>query len=131
MQREVIPIFEKNPTMFYFGLFSTHVPYIIIGIFYSIYLITFACVKLNPEQEAYNPNSCDVKSITLENIRDEKSSCHKDAFYTDFIFTEPQEKVLPVIHVLVTLKYEIRDFSLEKQCLFFKLFPNPPPVLFS
>lgn len=117
--------------MFFFGLFSTHLPYIIIGIFYSIYLITFAFVKLNPEQDAYNPNSSDVKSITLENIRDEKPSCYKDAFFTDFIFTEPQETVLPVIHVIVTPKYEIREFSLEKQCLFFKLFPNPPPVSFS
>lgn len=116
--------------MFYFGLFSTHVPYIIIGIFYSIYLITFACVKLNPEQEPFTTNSNDVKSITLENIRDEKPACHKDAFYTDFIFTEPQETVQPVIHVIVTSKYEIRDFCLEKQCLFFKLFPNPPPVSF-
>ncbi len=117
--------------MFYFGLFSTHVPYIIIGIFYSIYLITFAFVKLNPDTEAFNPNTCEAKSISLEDVKVEKTACHRDAFYTDFIFTEPQENVLPVVYAIVNLKAETRNFWLVKQCLFFKLFPNPPPVSFS
>lgn len=117
--------------MFFFGLFSTHLPYIIIGIFYSIYLITFAFVKLNPGFEGFNPNTCEVKSISVNDIKVETVACHRNAFYTDFIIVKQEEKALPVVHVAVVPNYEIRDFKLVTQCLFFKLFPNPPPVSFS
>lgn len=128
---KVIYIFGKNAIMFYFGLFSTHLPYLIIGIFYFIYLITFAFVKLNPGFDASKPNTCDVKSISINNIKADKPVSQRNAFYADFIFIEYKEEAVPVIHSAITPNFILRDFKPIAQFFCFKLFPNPPPLSFS
>ncbi|MBN1789107.1 MAG: hypothetical protein JW830_01335 [Bacteroidales bacterium] len=121
-----VPYYDNTP-MFNFGLFSTHLPYIVIAAMYVLYLGSIALNKLGskeieqaatalvikPTDQASNP---DLKIIHYQEIQDK--DFHAEVIIAKRDFT-PRD--LPPI-----LLY-IPDFKITDQYSFSSFFSRPPP----
>jgi hypothetical protein len=119
--------------MFFFGLLSTHLPYIILGI---IYLVSFSLYSYRVLSEAENKNpehtiSCEAKKLSKEKDT-EITYVFSDYFETEL--AEPIEKNSSVQKPLCPEK-KIRIFAFNKVIhSFYHYHPGfcrPPPIFIS
>lgn len=116
--------FDKTPYMFHFGLFSTHLPYIILGVTYFLY---FICQAGTTKLES--PPPCDNQ------VR-EKIICQDtgkpDQVEALTIFDQPcitgsvEIPWIPECFCYLELG-QVCSPPLINPSLAYPLFPNPPP----
>lgn len=111
--------------MFHFGLFSTIFPYLLLGIFYSLFLVTFTFGRINHEHSGstLSENNAsmhvDVQKISLQQTFQCNISAIKDKAHAYKLFQA---------EAFINFKPVITD-CLYSGFFFSKLFPNPPPQL--
>ncbi len=115
--------------MFFFGLLSTNLPYIVLTV---LYLISFAGFSLKAlEQEALSNADLNPKLILAQK---DQNSNHSSFNFSDYFVDHEVADLLeksPDIPPLFKQKcFEcITTFSLKSSLIAYTLFSRPPPVL--
>ncbi|MFC0877593.1 hypothetical protein ACE01N_13410 [Saccharicrinis sp. FJH2] len=114
--------------MFFFGAFSTLLPYVIIAVIYSVFMITLSVEKHSKS----HVEKVEAKSIYMESSEQEISE--DTIHYTDVQYAMSEvisitglDYVLPVYTGNFSPPKN-RDYYADEAYDDFSLFPNPPPI---
>lgn len=116
--------------MFFFGLLSTNLPYILLGMVYLVAFATFSLKAL--EQEAIDQSEQQAKHIYLEfsNLSENTSNCFQffDQKNLQAIETASQA-LIKVLPPLIKAQKLIDPPSFSTQFFPHFLFSRPPPAM--
>lgn len=109
--------------MFSIGLFSTHLPYLLLAMFYGAYIGIHSIMKV--EQEApSDPVSKEIVKAGFQRTSstEDVKNCH---FY-DYFYTE-EEGVLNNLVPVKEPSFAVRNFPSPRSELISRQFSRPPP----
>ena len=109
--------------MFTFGLFSTHMPYVVMVVFYALYFL-FASPTFNPVSESQPDSSDDKTELVETNV----SPGHP---VTDYFYAEPfVRNPLACLKLPVKEHYHAPPEDIGPQDVLPRaLFGRPPPFI--
>jgi len=114
--------------MFHFGIFTSSIPYIVIGAVYFVYMMSFAIGKYCNTEDI-----CQEKA-TAQSVYVDEFSFSMDfpqnymASSDEFIASEKHDIKIYSSFVAPVINYKATHLKVPLQCANPSLFPNPPPV---
>jgi hypothetical protein len=112
--------------MFFIGLFSGYIPYLILLAVSSLCMVTFTIGKVTDEKE--NPAHVYAEEDIVAKITDEKCIHFDDVHIEVHVIPIDEEKYTPVLFN----RFQYISFSAHRKkhfnTFYSSLFPNPPPV---
>ena len=113
--------------MFTFSLFSSYIPYLIIAIVYSLYLITFSVEKyLGKEKQVYE-NYADIRTDVKTNIIYLEIVTGFEEYVAELSTSEYPE-IPPCVFACKLLISKVYLHIEQLNRFIIPLLPNPPPV---
>ncbi len=110
--------------MFTFGLFSTHMPYVVMVVFYAVYFLFSTPVFKNGQEVPPDLPSNDTELAESETREEIASS---DFLFTDYIRPEGKVNISPP--PLLEIYYSPPNLPLPVTGLYNHHFCRPPPVI--
>jgi hypothetical protein len=115
--------------MFFIGLFSGYIPYLILLAVSSLCMVTFTIEKVKAEKEDSSLEYAAAENIAK--ISDEKAIHFDDVQFEVEFFSIDEDSYTPVkFSSLPYISFNAHRKKHSKPC-YSSLFPNPPPVLLS
>ena len=115
--------------MFNFGLFASHIPYIVFIAVYILYLLTHTITRLNNNETTSIPDNkenCVVLNIDEFN---ESNINVQDAQYDDLdLFISAVNKTV-IPEKIILFRFIVPPEDIHIQNLFYPLFSRPPPFI--
>ena len=119
--------------MFFFGLFSTHLPYIILA---SLYLLGIGAYSANAIRDRFQKNIPDEKILFVDSKQPVKFT-QKDFHYNQYKTSEVKKDVSEKNESIQNTIFKVfnnRKICIELNCFYvsslnFSLFSRPPPSL--
>lgn len=113
--------------MFFFGLFSSLLPYIIIAGVYTAFMITMSFNK----QAKVDPEEPEVKNLIYEAAQINEADNTLNYFDATTFSVAVEVDSYPIYHVLLSQWHDppgCVDAIYFGECCNYALFPIPPPV---
>lgn len=115
--------------MFFIGLFSGYIPYLILLAVSSLCMVTFTIEKVTGEKENSTLEYADEDN--KDKISVEKSIRYDDVQFEDHFIPIDEEKHTPVIFNRIRYISFTAHRKKHFNTYYSSLFPNPPPVSLS
>ena len=119
--------------MFFFGLFSTHLPYIILSV---LYLVGFGAFSANliRDKISSNPPEAKIIHVTLKQSVQPSAKDFHFSYYNKTVFSKnyksTKEQELSIVYKVILPKIIYKQFNYCYISSFnFSIFSRPPPSL--
>jgi hypothetical protein len=112
--------------MFSFGLFSTHIPYMVIAAIYLLYCGSGLLNRLGPKETDQQAPAIEIKFTELATNANLNTIQYQDIQAQEFHSGVARKQDLTFFHLLPNLLY-IPDITFNDPCTGSSYFSRPPP----